>query len=311
MFLYMISFMFVIGSNDWFVIWLGLEINMISFLILIFNRFNISIIESCFKYFFIQSMGSAIFISMFYLMKINMSMLCYMILMYSVGAGPFFYWFISVSKGISLISLFFLMTFQKFIPFILSGIFLNFIGWLFSIISLLMGVLGSFNQSNIKMLLSYSSVHHLGWIILCMMSNDLYWMIYLFMYSFMLFFLMYVMMNTEIIDFYSLMKSKGKMWFMMMLLGMGGMPPFVGFFLKWMAFYMIMEWNSMMFMFLIMMSVSMFYIYLRMVYDIMMGSYKYMSWYDYSLMWKFFWKWDYISIFGMMLGLIFGMILLM
>jgi len=90
-FMYIIRFLLVIRRDDWFLVWLGLEINIISYIILVYKRYIVNCIESCFKYFFIQSVGSAIFIGIFYINQASLNRLILFVLRYRVGAGPFFF----------------------------------------------------------------------------------------------------------------------------------------------------------------------------------------------------------------------------
>lgn len=66
-----------------------------------FERYRIMNIESCYKYFFVQSLGSAIFMGLLYINIEYMGFLICLVLRYKIGAGPFFFWFISVCFGVS------------------------------------------------------------------------------------------------------------------------------------------------------------------------------------------------------------------
>nr|YP_010954973.1 NADH dehydrogenase subunit 2 [Cheiracanthium brevispinum]WMX19906.1 NADH dehydrogenase subunit 2 [Cheiracanthium brevispinum] len=307
--LYIISFFFVLGCNDWFLLWLSLEINMISFIMLIYKRYDLYNLESCYKYFFIQSMSSAFFLSLLFFNSFKMSFLVLMLLSLKIGAGPFFFWFPSVVKGINWISGFLLMTFQKIIPLLIMSMFIGSLLWLIGIMSLLIGVFGSFNQINIKELMAYSSVHHLGWIISCMMIDNMYWFMYLFVYGMMLAGVIYVLIDEEIINLIMINKIKGKWWFLLSMMSMGGMPPLLGFFLKMVTLYYIFMLDIFYVMFLLLMSVIMFYVYIRMLYDIMMG-YKYEVMWSMNIMSKNYYKKDYFSFIGILLMMMLGLLML-
>ena len=87
----MLRFIIVLRCQDWFLIWFGLELNIIRFIILIYKRYSIISVESCLKYFFVQSLGSAIFISLFYFRGEVINVLGSIILTYKLGGGPFFF----------------------------------------------------------------------------------------------------------------------------------------------------------------------------------------------------------------------------
>nr|YP_010610993.1 NADH dehydrogenase subunit 2 [Lycosa grahami]WAQ70315.1 NADH dehydrogenase subunit 2 [Lycosa grahami] len=302
-FMYIISFHLVMNSDDWFLLWLGLEINMMIFIVFMYSENSMLSIESCLSYFFVQSIGSAILMGSFYLNKDWMDFVMCLLLSYKVGAGPFFFWFPSVCSGISWMSCFVLMTFQKVIPLMIMGVFLSWVLYLVIMMSLFFGVFGSFNQNNLKQLTAYSSVYHLGWIVLCNFSGDINWLVYLLLYSLMIFPVMSFFGSFMLEDIMMVMKMKYKSWVILLMLSMAGMPPFLGFFLKWFAFVMVFEYNYYYMMFLIVCSVVMFYVYFRIIYDILMSYYDVKVWGNLMIMFK---KSDYLvvsSVVGMLLGL--------
>jgi len=276
--MYVIRFHLVINRDDWFLLWLGLEVNIIIFIIFIYRENRIINIESCLKYFFIQRVGSAVLVRCFYFNREWMSFIICLLLRYKIGAGPFFFWFPSVCSGISWVSCFILISFQRVIPLIIIGIFLSLILYIVIIIRLFFGVFGSFNQKNLKQLIAFSSVYHLGWIILCNFSGDISWIVYLMLYSIIIFPVVMFFKNLLFEDLSIVIKVKYKGWVILLLLSIAGIPPFLGFFLKWFAFIIIFEYSYYYIMFLIIFSVVMFYIYFRVIYDVLMSYYDNRIW---------------------------------
>ncbi|RDU34622.1 hypothetical protein D1B33_18205 [Lysinibacillus yapensis] len=74
-----------------------------------------------------------------------------------------------------------------------------------------------------------------------------------------------------------LIKIKYKGWLILMVLRIAGIPPLLGFFLKLFAFIMIFKYEYYFIMFLIFCSVVMFYVYFRMIYDVLMRYYDNMN----------------------------------
>lgn len=67
--------------------------------------------------------------------------------------------------------------------------------------------------------------------------------------------------------------------FVFRILRMGGMPPFIGFFLKVWVFGLVLYGVGYgVLFFIIMISAIMFYIYFRIVYDLIIGSFKRGGW---------------------------------
>nr|QNV12117.1 NADH dehydrogenase subunit 2 [Amaurobius fenestralis] len=309
--LYMMSFIMCLNNDDWFLIWLGLEINMMSFIMLIYNRKSKKHIESCFKYFFIQSLGSMMFLSFFYLNKNLLSYLSSLMMSYKMGAGPFYFWFPSVCSGVGWLSCFFLMSFQKMIPLMLMMMFISMIFWVIILFSLFIGVFGSFNQKQMKRLLSYSSIHHVGWMLMCMILDSNIWILYLFLYAVIILGVIMLLMKYEVYSMMNIMKLKYKWMLFIMMLSMAGMPPLLGFFLKWLAFYYIIKMNYMIIIFMLIMSVVMFYIYMRLMYDFMLGLSKKMDLLYYKFYYKYFISYEMFSLWSIFLGCLINFFLIL
>lgn len=309
-FIYIIRFHLVINRDDWFLVWLGLEINIITFIVFIFKRDRIISVESCLKYFFIQRLGSAVFISVFYINKSLLDFVICFLLRYKIGAGPFFFWFPSVCSGISWISCFFLISFQKVIPLMILRIFISWIFYILIVVSLFFGVFGSFNQRDLKQLIAFSSVYHLGWILLCELVDDMSWIVYLFIYSFIVFPVVNLLKWLGVGRLINIIKIKYKNWFILFILRIAGMPPFLGFFLKWFAFVVIFNYDFFFMIFLILCSVVIFYVYFRVVYDVLISYYDSGIWGNcvmYSVNGYYL---DLVSLLGLVLGLFFGLFFL-
>nr|YP_009072489.1 NADH dehydrogenase subunit 2 [Oxyopes sertatus]AIP86893.1 NADH dehydrogenase subunit 2 [Oxyopes sertatus] len=300
-FMYLMSFHLVMSSDDWFLVWLGLEINMMMFIMIVYERYSVLNIESCMKYFFIQSMGSAILLSLFYFGKMYFKEVVCLVMSYKVGAGPFFFWFPSICGGISWLSCFILMCFQKIIPFILLSMFVSGLMFFVIMLSLAFGIMGSFNQNDLKQLIAFSSVYHLGWMMLSLMSSDEFWVIYLIMYSLLIFPMILFFKSKMMISLMDVVSMKYKKWFVMMMLSMAGMPPLLGFFLKWFAFITIFLKSYFFWLILMMSSVVMFYVYYRVIYDVLMGFFMNGVWTNWMEKSNEVW-WDLVTIFGMVMG---------
>lgn len=272
LYLYLISFVIVIRREDWFLVWLGLEINIISFLILIYKRYRIKTGESCLKYFFIQRIRSSLFIRLFYLSCYFIEGILLLILSLKIGAGPFFFWFPSLCSGLDWFSCYMLILFQKVLPIMLILIFVNIIIWIIIIIRLILGVLGSFNQNNIKRLIAYSSIHHLGWIFILGINKDIKWLLYIIMYILILWRVVILFINDDIVDLSIIFISKRKLLNIIGMLRIGGVPPLLGFFLKWIALVNVINISLLYLYILIIVSIVILYVYIRIVYDIFMIS---------------------------------------
>lgn len=247
---------------------MGLEINILRFLTLIYVRYDQLRIESCLKYFFVQSLGSALFLSIFYIGGIFIGRSLFLVIRYRIGAAPFYFWFPTVCRGLNWLSCLVLLSIQKIIPLILIALFIRWMIWLIVIMSLVCGAFGSLNQRNLKQLFAYSSIHHLGWIFICNICNDFLWIIYMLIYIVIIFSVIVILIKSEIVYIDKINDGKDKFWFSLRILSIGGIPPILGFFLKWIAFIYIIHIRLLYVLIMVLISVLIFYIYFRIVYNI-------------------------------------------
>nr|YP_010316548.1 NADH dehydrogenase subunit 2 [Leucauge wulingensis]ULD67691.1 NADH dehydrogenase subunit 2 [Leucauge wulingensis] len=268
--IYICSFIVVLGCDSWFLLWFGLEVNMISFIAVIYSRSLMSI-EGCMKYFFIQSVGSGMLMCSLYFDYSGMINFVSFILSYKMGAGPFFFWFSSICESLNWVSCFLLMTFQKVMPLLLISMFMGMVVWFIILVSIVVGVMGAFNEKKLKKLLAFSSIHHMGWMMMCNYLGSFIWIFYWFGYLFMLLGLVILFSSSMSLEVNDLLLVDNKLILILSMLNMGGIPPMFGFFLKWFVFYLLWGYMNMYLMIMIIMSVFMLYIYLRMVYSILVG----------------------------------------
>jgi NADH-ubiquinone oxidoreductase chain 2 len=246
-----------ISSFNWLYVWIGLEINLISFIPLIISSSIDIETERSLKYFLVQALGSGLLLfgSLVYINYPNCLILDWMSvyiilfrLIIKLGIAPFHFWLPHVMSGIRWMSCILLSIWQKVGPlFILSSFiyYSSFYIILVCCLRALVGGLGGINQTQMRVLLAYSSIGHMGW------------MFARIIYSFRLFlvyFLVYRLINISIIlliDFTSLkitnlIRVKGLRIFIIVILcflflSLAGLPPFLGFFPKWMVIIKLIE----------------------------------------------------------------------
>lgn len=264
---YIRRFIMVIGRDDWLRIWIGLEVNIVRFIILIFKRGDVVKREGIIKYFFIQRVGSRVFLGIFYLDGI-MEILGPIILTYKIGGGPFYYWFPrlceSASWGVCII----LMTFQKLIPLVLVRMMLRIIVILIRIVRVLVGGIGIINQKKLKRLIAYSSIYHVGLLLLRVTIWEKFWVLYLFIYIMIIIAVVMAVWEKEEDRIEMIIKKKVDWKFFFRMLRIAGIPPLLGFFLKWILFYWLLWRRVILLIFLVLISVLIFYIYVRVLYDV-------------------------------------------
>nr|UGN61628.1 NADH dehydrogenase subunit 2 [Cryptocercus banshanmenensis] len=275
-----------ISSNSWIGAWMGLEINLMSFIPLMSNKNNIYTTESSLKYFIIQAMSSSflLFIIMVEVMMEDMFTMKYddintMIIMTPLllksGAAPFHWWFPSVMEGMSWMNCLLLMTMQKMAPMMLISYMMkmNSFSSIIILTSTIVGAIGGLNQLSIRKILTYSSINHTGWMLAALMINENMWIMYFVIYSMLTITIVMIIkpFNTSFINQTLLMnKEMNTMKFMMFttLLSIGGLPPFMGFLPKWIIIQMMIINNMNVIMTtMVVMSLLTLYFYLRISYS--------------------------------------------
>nr|AWB99837.1 NADH dehydrogenase subunit 2 [Anopheles homunculus] len=286
-----------ISSNSWLGAWMGLEINLLSFIPLMNdNKKNLLTSESSLKYFLIQAFASSILLfaiimlmffynNNFYLInKINEILILSTLLLKS-GAAPFHFWFPEVMEGLSWFNSLILMTWQKLAPLMLISYNFMYNFFMMSIIlSMLIGSLMGLNQTSLRKLMAFSSINHLGWMLLAMMNNELIWLSYFLLYSFLSFSIIILFNNFKLFYFnqifnISMMNPIIKLLIFLNFLSLGGLPPFLGFLPKWLIIQNLINMNQ---FFILTISVCLtlitLYFYLRLSYSIFMLNFQKNSW---------------------------------
>nr|UXR12258.1 NADH dehydrogenase subunit 2 [Theretra clotho] len=294
LFILIFSTMISISSNSWFGCWIGLEINLLSFIPLISNSNNLLASEASLKYFLTQSIASMNFLFSILMKMILMknfemnSFISIMInssLLMKMGSAPFHFWFPNISEGLSWFNNFILMIWQKITPLILLSYYLNFNFLYFIIImNVMIGAIGGLNQTSLRKLMAFSSINNLGWMIFSLLISENLWMFYFFMYSFLIsimFFLFYNL-NMFFINqlFINNMNFMIKMNLLINFMSLGGLPPFLGFLPKWIIINFLMM-NKFYFLTFIMVMSSLItiYFYIRIIYSSFMFNYFKMKWF--------------------------------
>nr|YP_010866020.1 NADH dehydrogenase subunit 2 [Piezodorus guildinii]WGT93128.1 NADH dehydrogenase subunit 2 [Piezodorus guildinii] len=279
----MLSTMITLSANNWISMWIGLEINMMSFIpVILNNNNNKSSSEAAMIYFITQSISSLMLFMMvllnIYNYLMNKEIMNYIItlsILIKLGAAPFHSWMPKIMSMMNWQKCIILMTWQKIAPLMMmSNLNTNMIINMSIIWSIIIGSLGGINQTSLRKMMGYSSINHLGWM-LAIIKNINLWMSYLIIYS-MLITMICLMMNKYNIFFINQMnminmKNTEKISFLIMMMSMGGLPPFIGFLPKWITIQsMINNQEYIMIMIMIMFSLIILMYYLRIMTSMFM-----------------------------------------
>nr|QWQ55598.1 NADH dehydrogenase subunit 2 [Elimaea berezovskii] len=288
--------MVTVSSTSWFGAWMGLEINLLSFIPLMTMNKNILSTEASLKYFLIQALASSIlFFSILFLYLNDMSMIPYLQLFMSwlissslllkMGAAPFHFWFPGVMEGLSWMNCLILMTWQKIAPFVLLSysITFNSFSTLAILSSIMIGSLGGLNQTSLRKLMAYSSITHMGWMIASMFSGENIWILYFLIYCFLSTSLITLFHSFQLFhinqNFMVDLNPTIKFCMLLLLLSLGGLPPFLGFLPKWIIIQFLASSEQLFLITTMVVTtlITLFY-YLRLTFTAFLFSYQGIKW---------------------------------
>nr|ALO70473.1 NADH deshydrogenase subunit 2 [Cryptopleurum minutum] len=271
-----------ISSQSWLGMWIGLEINLLSFIPLMNEKKNMMSSESSIKYFIIQALASTVILMSIILMSnftpllenINSSMIMNSALFMKMGAAPFHFWFPEMIEGLTWMNSLILLTWQKIAPLVIFSYNINNNLSNIIIIScmLISGMMG-INQISLRKIMAYSSINHLGWMISSMMFNQMIWIIYFIIYSLMSINIIMILNKYNLFYlkqmFYHMTTNKTiKIFFMFNFMSLGGLPPFIGFFPKWITIQTLITNNAFtLAIFMVTLTLMTLFIYMRMTFS--------------------------------------------
>nr|QNR04859.1 NADH dehydrogenase subunit 2 [Chorisquilla orientalis] len=233
-----------VSSSSWFTAWMGLELNLLSFIPLISSETNQFSSEASLKYFLTQALASAMILLASSAMVAGVMFHSYLLaiaLLIKMGAAPFHMWFPMVAEGLGWLQFIILSTIQKIAPMSLLSYVIEPSHWLIMLIiatSAMVGALGDINQLMLRKLMSYSSIGHTAWMLSALLISESLWFIYFIVYcltsvTIALFFFHKQAYHLNHLISSGFQNNMQNCIMFMSLLSLGGLPPFTGFIPKW------------------------------------------------------------------------------
>nr|YP_010827560.1 NADH dehydrogenase subunit 2 [Raptrix fusca]WFD61156.1 NADH dehydrogenase subunit 2 [Raptrix fusca] len=286
-------------ANSWLGAWMGLEINLLSFIPLLSSKSNPFSTEASLKYFLIQAMASSTLLFLI-LLKMNFHEMSYMMksnlwnnfmimpLLMKIASAPFHWWLPSIIEGLSWFNCFIMLSIQKIAPMILISYLIinNFFMQCIISLSAVIGAIGGFNQMSLRKIMAFSSINHIGWMLTAMMIGSNSWLIYFQIYMINILLIINLLLNSNLIyiqQTFNLLNNKKLMKTLVFIsiLSLGGLPPLLGFFPKWIIIELMIH-NSLIFtaFILVMSSLLTLFYYLRMMYTTILILNTEMTWFN-------------------------------
>nr|BAJ07679.1 NADH dehydrogenase subunit 2 [Sagamia geneionema] len=245
-------------SSHWLLAWMGLEINTLAIIPLMAQHHHPRAIEATTKYFLTQATAAATILFaaltnawltgqwsiqlMTHPLPTTMIVLA---LSLKLGLAPLHTWLPEVLQGLDLFTGFILSTWQKLAPFMLlvqMPLANQEVLILIGLASTLIGGWGGLNQIQLRKILAYSSIAHLGWMLIVLQFNPTLTLLALSTYLIMTSsaFLMLKINSTTTINALSMSWTKTPLLMALaplLLLSLGGLPPMTGFLPKWLILH--------------------------------------------------------------------------
>lgn len=264
--------------------------SIISIIPILINKSNPRSTEAATKYFLTQATASIILLfsiiitilysgqwSIFYSSNPLISLALTLSLIIKLGLAPFHFWVTEVTQGTPLIPGIILLTWQKIAPLSIliqtSSTINQPLIIISALLSTLLGGWGGLNQTQLRKILAYSSIAHIGWILVVLTYNPsatLFNLIIYIILTISLFITLYTNNNLTTLSLSHVWSTAPPTIIIILinLLSLGGLPPLTGFAPKWIIIQELIKNNNIVLPILItIIALLSLYFYIRLTYS--------------------------------------------
>nr|WIW75052.1 NADH dehydrogenase subunit 2 [Saurogobio dabryi complex sp. 4 LC-2023] len=253
------------ASSHWLLAWMGLEINTLAIIPLMAQHHHPRAVEAATKYFLTQATAAAMILfasttnawitgewDINNMSSPLASTMVIIALALKIGLAPMHFWMPEVLQGLDLLTGLILSTWQKLAPLALiiqtsqalDPVLLTLLG----LMSTLAGGWGGLNQTQLRKILAYSSIAHMGWMIIILQYAPQLTLLALGTYIFMTSaaFLTLKVSSATKINTLAMAWSNSPILTAttaLVLLSLGGLPPLTGFMPKWLILQELTKQN--------------------------------------------------------------------
>nr|WNH22675.1 NADH dehydrogenase subunit 2 [Synodus synodus] len=242
------------SSSHWLLAWMGLEINTLAILPIMSKNHHPRAVEATTKYFITQATAAAMILFASttnawatgqwdiqqLTLPVSASMATFALAL-KLGLAPVHFWLPEVLQGLDLVTGLILSTWQKLAPFALLLQMAHIsptITTVLGLSSMLVGGWGGLNQTQLRKILAYSSIAHLGWMVIIIKFDPFLTLLSLGLYIIMTTSAFMTLNSNNSTTMNSLATSWSNApaltaFFPLIVLSLGGLPPLSGFMPKW------------------------------------------------------------------------------
>lgn len=151
------------------------------------------------------------------------------------------------------------------------------------IINAIIGAIGGLNQTSLRKIIAFSSINNLRWIISALIISENLWIFYFIIYSFIIRIICFLfsIINIFFINqlFFINLNYIIKLSLLINFLSLGGLPPFIGFFPKWIIInFLINKQFYFLSFILIIIRLILLFFYVRILYSSFIFNYLKLKW---------------------------------
>nr|BAV71875.1 NADH dehydrogenase subunit 2 [Microrasbora rubescens] len=243
------------SSSHWLLAWMGLEINTLAIIPLMAKQHHPRAVEATTKYFLIQAAAAAMILftsttnawitgewNIITMSHPITNMAIIFALGLKIGLAPMHFWLPEVLQGLDLTTGLILSTWQKLAPLALfvqttqtaDPLLITSLG----VLSSLVGGWSGLNQTQLRKILAYSSIAHMGWMIIVIQYAPQLTLLALGTYIFTTSAVFLTLKTLSTTKMNTITTSWPKSPILaatatMVMLSLGGLPPLTGFMPKW------------------------------------------------------------------------------
>lgn len=140
------------------------------------------------------------------------------------------------------------------------------------ILNVIIGSLGGINQTSLRKLITFSSINNLGWILSALIISENLWLIYFLIYSFLISIICFLFYRINLLYINQIYNFNINFYIKISIIinffSLGGLPPFLGFFPKWIIINFLINNNLYLISFIfIIISLIILFFYTRIIYS--------------------------------------------